>query len=32
MSQPMITPRGVLVITGTGTGVGKTIVTAAIAA
>jgi dethiobiotin synthetase len=28
----MITPRGVLVITGTGTGVGKTIVTAAIAA
>lgn len=32
MSKPMITPRGVLVITGTGTGVGKTVVTAAIAA
>jgi dethiobiotin synthetase len=33
MSQPMTTgPRGVLVVTGTGTGVGKTIVTAAIAA
>lgn len=28
----MITPRGVLIITGTGTGVGKTVVTAAIAA
>src|ERR1700678_3562442 len=26
------TPRGVLVITGTGTGIGKTVVTAAIAA
>jgi dethiobiotin synthase len=29
---PRDTPRGVLVITGTGTGVGKTVVTAAIAA
>jgi dethiobiotin synthetase len=32
MGVPPTSPRGVLVVTGTGTGVGKTVVTAAIAA